>query len=37
MLLPFFGGNHYQPGYTHPFFEEASLGFAVVSWQNTEP
>jgi hypothetical protein len=31
MLPPFFGGNHYQPGYTHPSFEEASPGFVGAS------
>jgi hypothetical protein len=36
MLLPFFGENHYQPGYTHLSSEEVSPGFVVVSWQNTE-
>jgi hypothetical protein len=30
MLLPFSGGNHYQPGCIHPSSEEASPGFVGV-------
>jgi hypothetical protein len=36
MLPPFFDGNHYQPGCTHPSSEEVSLRSAVASLQNIE-
>jgi hypothetical protein len=37
MLLPFSGGNHYQPGCILPSSKEASPEFVGVSWKNTEP
>jgi hypothetical protein len=36
-LPPFFGGNHYRPGCTHPFSEAASPEYEGVSWRSIEP